>query len=1118
MIAAPRSFLPILALLISCAASPAATHTEFSAPFAPSEDYVKPAEKPYRQDLCLNGLWQFQPVALPGQFREGHDAPPALPVPNETAWDGTPIRIPSPWNVNAFADKDGQGGDFRTYPSYPASWEKVKMGWLRKTFTVPANWQGKRIQLHFAAVAGDAQILLNGKAVGEHFGIFLPFDVDVTGAVKLGGRNELLVGVRKPSLFDKQGDVGRRPYQAGSFWGQSIAGIWQDVDLVALPQVRVADVYIQPQLDAGRLVETATMANDSDAPATVTVQAGAHAWISKSGGNILAAPLPSSDLESATALQLPPQSVTIPAHSQAGVTLSAPVNGQLKTWSPDSPNLYGLVTSLTAGNQIIDSKYNRFGWRQVGLRGSQFILNGKPFVMHGDSWHFMGIPQMTRRYPWAWFTALKSAHLNAVRLHAEPYPAFYLDVADEMGILVLDETAVWASDGGPRLNDPAFWTDTEHHLAGLVSRDRDHPSVFGWSASNEVRPIVNMSKSATALQALLAHYTIWRNICNRLDPSRAWVSCDGEGDGEGRLPVYMMHYGGEGTMQEVVRKGEPWGMGEAGEAYYATPAQVAKTNGDRAYESFEGRMEGVAASSYANLMLQRKYDAVYRSVFNLVWYGLKPLPLGLADTSKAPTLDDGIYFTSFHEGQPGVQPERLGPYCTTLNPGYSAALPLFQTWPLYEAIRDAAAEPPVPCPYPKPVPPRPQLPPLPRVTSLHILAGPRSVLADQLIQVGVPVSKLETASVPQLLIIDGTNPPPASIARPLMEKVYAARGAVFVWGAAPGTLNALNALLPAPLEVTERSASSLLPGEPDAVTAGLTAAKLYFSELRPPIITTEGLAGPLASQSAVLLKDCDTDWLKWNGQPEWAKTAMILRSEREAKPAGAVLIAGNVNGGKLYVTTLPAAPRLSKEEDAVRTILANLGLTLGTGTDTGAPLLKTGSIVRVLRCASFPVASIEAGAQANIVDPSKGDAIRTNATVDGHPWQLEYSESGLFDFHKMKFSGPRDNAIAYLSFWVMSPRQIDNLLLEPNAPVVGMDVAADDAVQVWVNGEQVINKIRSGPIDGGEAKVNSLKLQRGWNHFLIKVIQGGGAWAFKGQLTCNQPEFLTELVSALEKP
>ena len=66
-------------------------------------------------------------------------------------------------------------------------------------------------------------------------------------------------------------------------------------------------------------------------------------------------------------------------------------------------------------------------------------LNGKPYQLRGDSWHFMGIPQMTRRYAWAWFTAIKGMNANAVRPHAQIYPRFYMDVADEMGICVLNE-------------------------------------------------------------------------------------------------------------------------------------------------------------------------------------------------------------------------------------------------------------------------------------------------------------------------------------------------------------------------------------------------------------------------------------------------------------------------------------------------------------------------------------------------------------------------------------------------------------------------------------------------------------------------------------------------------
>jgi hypothetical protein len=1111
------------------------SHLTYTAPFAPSLDFVKPAEQPYRQDICLNGSWRFEPVALPPGFKEGVDPVPDLSPVAADGWERQPIRIPSPWNVNSFADKNGQGGDFRCYPSYPAAWENVKMGWLRRTFTIPADWKGKQVQLHFEAVAGDAEIFVNGRAVGHHFGIFLPFDLDITGYLSYGKENELTVGIRKASLFDRRGSYGRRTYQAGSFWGQHIAGIWQDVYVVALPDVRASEVYIKPLVDADRLETEVTVSNDKNVPQTVTLNAQAFKWRPAPDGvpaagaasgrttdadpapGSIGSPNPSARLEDKAALTLAPVTVTIPAYSTVKVQLSAAVGNQLSLWSPGHPNLYGLVIRTSADGRTIDNKYVRFGWRQTTFKGSQFLLNGQPLVMKGDSWHFLGIPQMSRRYAWAWFTALHAAHLNAVRLHAQPYPSFYLDMADEMGILVLDETAVWASDGGPKLDDPAFWKDTEHQLAEQVLRDRNHPSVFGWSASNEVKPIVRgvMRNPPGMMDKLVQYYGLWADICHELDPTRPWVSCDGEDDGEGKLPAYIVHYGGFAAMDRAKNSGKPWGVGEAGNAYYGTPEQVAETNGDRAYASFLGRMEGVAASSYQSLMAQRDRGAIYRSVFNLVWYGLQPLPLGMKDTTRAPTLADGVWFTHFAEGTPGVQPERLGPYCTTLNPGYDPALPLYKTWPLFDAIRDASAEPPVEgekwiSTAAKPQPPAPTGA---SVTSLKVLGGRGSNLASALKRTGVPLETLDKPDVPQVLFIDGAHPPAAEN-RALIDQVMAKGGTVMVWGVNGAELSGLNRLLPAPLEVTSRKASSLLPVTPDAVTAGISAADLYYSEMRPPEIIENGLAGPFAAGSTVLLEACNTDWLQWNKQPEYAKTAMVLRSEREAKPSGAALIEWKGAPGRLLVTTLPPAPRLTKEEKAIRRILVNLGIPLGAGNDVGKPLLKGGDIVRVLFCGSFPSPSLEEGSKAVIVDPSSGNNIREHALAGGKPWTQAYSESGQFDLTKLVTDGPRQDAVAYLSFWVSSPRSLEDLLLEPNIPVVNMEVSADDAAQVWLNGKLVIG----GDKPSGTGKAEALKLRQGWNHFLVKVIQTGGGWQFSGRLTCSQPDFLAGLESALEKP
>lgn len=1070
-----------------------AQRTYFNDVFAPEGVNTTKAEQPYRDRICINGLWDFQPVSLPDKFREGVDPVPALGSVSSN-WSATKIRIPSPWNANSFADKNGQGGDFRNYPSYPKEWEQVKMGWLRKKISIPSSWKGKMVQLHFEAVAGDAEIFVNGKPAGHHFGIFLPFNIDITKLVIAGAENEILIGVRKPSLFDKRGDYGRRNYQAGSFWGQHVVGIWQDVFVEALPAVSITDVFIQPKVDSGKLVADVTLTNQSSQAVAVTVNANASPWKTT---NI--------------SLALKPVTIRVPANSSVTTTLSATVKDQLKYWTPQQPNLYDLAAQLTAGNKIIDKKINRFGWRQVTIKGSRIYLNNEEITLRGDSWHFLGIPQMTRRYAQAWYTAMRDAGLNAVRLHAQPYPSFYLDVADEMGILVLDETAMWASDGGPKLDDPAYWQDSKRHLEELILRDRNHPSIFGWSVSNEIMPIVRgvMRNPPGMKDTLVKYYHEWAATCRRLDPSRGWISADGEDDGEGTFPVYVVHYGGFDAMKRGENSGKPWGVGEAGNAYYGTPEQVAETNGNRAYESFLGRMEGVAASSYQSLAAQQERHAVYQSVFNLVWYGLKPLALGMKDSTHAPTLEDGVYFPAFKEGQPGVQPERIGPYSTTLNPGYDRSLPLYETWPLFDAIKDAsnhtgadkwrstktsAGE----QPYNNK-----------SVSPVRIAAGNGSKLASQLKRTGVLFSQ-DSLTTPQILFVDGEVPPAD---RTAIDKTLTEGGTVIVWGMNAATLPALNRLLPSPVAVEARGTSSLLTNGNSPVTKDLNAADLYFSELRPPEIVSQALSGALVKESNVLLKTCNTDWLRWNKQPEYAKTAMVLRSERETTGADAVLIEKTVGKGRLILTTLPAAPRLAKAEKAIRRILSNLNVPLGAGSDVGKPLLKGGDIVRALALGTFPSSSIKEGIDLKIVNPGSGDPIRAGATVEGKQWKAIFEESAVIDFSKLKIDGPKNNAIAYLSFWVSSPRDLSDLLIEPNIPVVNLEISADDAAQVWLNGNAIINTT-----NGGNTKAAALKLTQGWNHFLIKVVQTGGGWQFSGRLTSNQPDFIADLESALEKP
>ena len=505
----------------------------YNFPFAPSEGLVNRTEKEYRKEVCLNGYWDFQPVALPGSYVQGKGIAPELPLPKEGAWSKTRIKIPSPWNINSFANRDVEGPDHRNYPSYPKEWEQVKMAWMKKMITIPADWDGQQIKLYFEAVSGYTEIYINKEKVGENFDIFLPFSVDITDKVNAGETAEVWVGVRSQSLFENNSTIGRRIVPAGSMWGYHIAGIWQDVYLLALPKVHVEDVYVKPLVSKNMLELEVTVQNNTEKKADLQIQGKINEWVNLAGTDINSAPVPAWELGQ-EALKVAPVKVAIPANASSKVVLQVPVSGELNFWTPEQPNLYAVLLSLQAKKETLDMKYERFGWREWTLQGTTQYLNGKPYQLRGDSWHFMGIPQMTRRYAWAWFTAIKGMNANAVRPHAQIYPRFYMDVADEMGICVLNETANWASDGGPKLDSELFWEASKEHLKRFVLRDRNHASVFGWSISNENKPVIlHVYNRPELMPQQKKAWEDWRDIVRANDPTRPWISADGEDDGDG---------------------------------------------------------------------------------------------------------------------------------------------------------------------------------------------------------------------------------------------------------------------------------------------------------------------------------------------------------------------------------------------------------------------------------------------------------------------------------------------------------------------------------------------------------------------------------------------------------
>ena len=1039
-------------MTVALSALPSMAKVSYPYEFAPSTGIVAETEIPFRKEVCLNGLWQFQPVALPSDYRQGAGKAPQLPLPRTDGWDKTPIKIPSPWNVNAFGYNGLEGPDHRNYPSYPKEWNDALMGWLRKEITVPADWKGEDIVLYFEAIAGDAEVYVNGQKVGENFEMFLPSQYDITDYVTPGDKAEIMVGVRSQKLFEDNSTTGRRIIPAGSMWGYLINGIWQDVYLLAKPKVRVEDIYIKPLVNENRIEVDLTLANSTSAAATVNIGGDIKEWINKCGTDVNSAPVPASK-DGATVLNLPKTSVKVPADGEITATFSIPVDGELDFWTPEHPNLYVMDINLDSRKQTVDKKRQRFGWRQWTISKDKYLLNGKEIKLKSDSWHFMGVPQMTRRYAWAWFKAIKDMNGNTVRPHAQVYPRFYLDLADEMGICVLDETANWASDGGPKFDSDHFWNASKEHLRRFVKRDRNHPAVFGWSISNENKPVIlYVYNRPELLEPQKQAWKEWRDIVMELDPTRPWISSDGEEDGEGILPVTVGHYGDDNAMTSWKKIGKPWGVGEHSMAYYGTPEQVSVYNGERAYESAEGRMEGIANECYNLIRKEREAGATFSTIFNMVWYGLQPLPFGKADITVTPDMSDGIYFPAYVEGKPGMQPERMGPYSSTLNPGYDPALPLYRTWPLFHAL--AAANAPAgaaPCQWATADKHKNTLPEIfvPKYAELMYVGG--DVVRNIFESHGVSFVKKVKNPAKAMIIVDAS----AAIADREMAEVQKlmSKGAdVWLWGITPVSVASFADVLPANLEVTELRRSSFIPTG-QGWTKGMNNSDFYFCAIQSNDASAYTLSGDFVEQGQVMLNACRTDWRKWNNRPEELKTAALLRSENECTAPLAVMAAYYDGDNTVVVSTMSDYANSEKGYNALAGMLHNAGI---------------------------PVSDRE-------LDPSVMFFLNNG--------QLTFPSAT-----KDKFENGR------LTLYVYSPRHLDDLLIEPNMPK--LTLRAKNAGKLIIGG----NEKAAARTDGDFTVYEELPLRQGWNEVAIELRDGKSGNDFAGSFSCgNNDKFVGEI-------
>ena len=361
---------------------------------------------------------------------------------NSGKW--TTIPVPSNWELQGFGSYNyGFGKE-----------DSLEVGLYKHSFTIPANWQQKRVFIVFDGSMTDTEVKINGQLAGPvHQGAFYRFRYDITPLLKPGQDNLLEVRVSKVSANRSINAAERR----ADFW--IFGGIFRPVFLEAYPQQFIARTAIDAKADGSFTMDVFPGASPISGQL-----ASVEARIVDKSGKLVGKPM--------TATMQPGDSV---------VRLSGQFSNPA-LWTPEFPNRYRVNVSLKSKGVAVHSMSERFGFRTVELRERDGIyINGQRImfrgVNRGSFWPTTG-RTTNRQISELDANLIKDMNMNAVRMSHYPPDVHFLDTCDSLGLFVIDELTGWQY--------PPYDTPVGRKLVKeLIIRDVNHPSIVLWANGNE---------------------------------------------------------------------------------------------------------------------------------------------------------------------------------------------------------------------------------------------------------------------------------------------------------------------------------------------------------------------------------------------------------------------------------------------------------------------------------------------------------------------------------------------------------------------------------------------------------------------------------------------------------
>ena len=434
------------------------------------DDYF---DKPWKEPksayyLSLNGKWKFNWVKQPSErpvnfYRVGYDVSDWSEIEVPSCWElkgyGTPIYT----NVNyPFKNKPAL---ILPQKGFTNEREPNPVGSYRRTFTVPQNWDGKEIFLHFDGVYSGFYVWVNGKKVGYSQGANNDSEFNVTRYIR-PGNNVVAVEVYRwtdGSYLEDQ-DMFR------------LSGIHRSVYLYAVPKLHVLDFHLSSEF----------MENDYS-----NAVFGVNAFIKNftnraSGAGVIDVVL--MDNEGNLVANMSQLVANIEAKAIHRVTLKAEVSNPL-LWSAETPNLYNVIVSLKdSDGNVTEAIAAKFGFREIEIKNKRVYINNKQVFFRGVNRHDTH-PKHGKSVPVESMIEdillMKRHNINTVRTSHYPNDPRLYALFDYYGLYVMDE-ADCENHGNHAISDLESWKLAYiDRITRVIQRDRNHPSIIFWSLGNE---------------------------------------------------------------------------------------------------------------------------------------------------------------------------------------------------------------------------------------------------------------------------------------------------------------------------------------------------------------------------------------------------------------------------------------------------------------------------------------------------------------------------------------------------------------------------------------------------------------------------------------------------------